>query len=231
MIDGYKCRDGRVIVINYDNDNNVTEEEREYQDNIEELLKAENIEEYLDKLKDDYEKKIRESNKKYKSSAENISIMICSVIMFTLMFGLSVSLANSSFIPLIATFLGSSFVVLLICIPSIRNIRKTKKDISGCELALEGINEEIQKNQRELRRLRNDTRVEKEDISSEYRQFDLKPLEELDEYLKLWEYIGENEKFFVSRMEHGMIDKDWEDELDKSQIKALKRVLSKRNSK
>jgi len=231
MIDGYKCRDGKVVVINYDNNNNVNEEEREYQDNIEELLKAENIEEYLDKLKDDYDKKIKESKKKYKSSSESIIIMICIVIMFTLIFGLSLSLSLTSFIPLIVTFLGSSLASLLICIPSIRNMVRSRKEIRGSELSLEGINEEIQKNQRDLRRLRNDNKVEKEYIDSDYRQFDLKPLEEMEEYLKLWEYIGENEKYYVSRMKRGMIDKDWEEELDKPQLKALKRVLSKRNSK
>ena len=51
MIDGYKIKDGKVIVINYDEEDNVVEEERIYQDNIEELLKAENIEEHLKKWK------------------------------------------------------------------------------------------------------------------------------------------------------------------------------------
>lgn len=229
MIDGYKFRDGRIIVVNYDSNNNVSEEEREYQDNIEELLYAENMEEHLNKLKNNYYEKIDEANERKKSSSENLFIIIAVCLICTIIFGLSFSVVLLSFILLIATFFGFSLGGVLLSISSIRNCMKSKKDIKGYKLVLEGIEREIQNNQRELRRLRSDDRVEKEYIDSEYRQLDLKELEQIDEYLDTLEYIGNNEKIFLSYMKQGLLeDTVYEGILDEKQFKSLKRVLGKK---
>jgi len=229
VIDGYKFRDGRIIVVNYDSNNNVSEEEREYQDNIEELLYAENMEEHLNKLKNNYYEKIDEANERKKSSSENLFIMMFIDIMLTLILGFSISVEFNSFIPLIATFFGFSLGGVLFSIPSIRKCKKAKKDIESYKLVLEGIEREIQNNQRELRRLRSDDRAEREYIDSDYRQLDLKELEQIDEYLDTLEYIGNNEKVFLSYMKQGLLeDTVYEGILDEKQFKSLKRVLGKK---
>lgn len=229
MIDGYKFRDGRIIVVNYDSNNNVSEEEREYQDNIEELLYAENMEEHLNKLKNNYYEKIDEVNERKKSLSENLFIMIVVCLICTIIFGLSFSVVLLSFIPLIGTFLGLSLIGSLTNISSFKKYNRANKEIKGYKLVLEGIEREIQNNQRELRRLRSDDRAEKEYIDSEYKQLDLKELEQIDEYLDTLEYIGNNEKVFLSYMKQGLLeDTVYEGILDEKQFKSLKRVLGKK---
>ena len=230
MIDGYKCRDGKVIVVNYDEDNLVTETEREYQDNIDELLKAENMEEHLCDLTSKYENEI--DNYERKVSRCSVDVSNGRIIMFGgTMMGALFCVAFRSWIPVLVGFLGSFvFSKLTFINSSKKDIKKYKKEIKATELILEGIKEEQQKNQRDLRRLRNDVRVEKEDIDSNYRQFDLKELKDVDNYLELWGYVGKNEDDLLWYDEHGGMYRNLEGEFTPDEIKTLRRIL-KRNDK
>ena len=230
MIDGYKCRDGKVIVVNYDEDNLVTETEREYQDNIDELLKAENMEEHLCNLVSKYENEI--DNYERKISRCSINIGNGRIIIFGgTMMGALFCVAFSSWIPVLVGFLGSFvFSKLTFISPSKKDIKKYKKEIKATELILEGIKEEQQKNQRDLRRLRNDNKVEKEDIDSNYRQFDLIELSRMDDYLELWGYVGKNEDDLLWYDEQGCMYRNLEDDFTMDEIKTLRRIL-KRNDK
>ena len=230
MIDGYKCRDGKVIVVNYDEDNLVTETEREYQDNIDELLKAENMEEHLCNLVSKYENEI--DNYERKISRCSINIGNGRIIIFGgTMMGALFCVAFSSWIPVLVGFLGSFvFSKLTFISPSKKDIKKYKKEIKATELILEGIKEEQQKNQRDLRRLRNDNKVGKEDIDSNYRQFDLIELSRMDDYLELWGYVGKNEDDLLWYDEQGCMYRNLEDDFTMDEIKTLRRIL-KRNDK
>jgi len=230
MIDGYKCRDGKVIVVNYDEDNEVTETEREYQDNIDELLKAENMEEHLCNLVSKYENEIDNYERKISRCSVNVSIGRFIMFLGTMM-SVLFCMAFKSWIPLLVGFLGSFvFSKLTFISPSKKDIKKYKKEIKATELILEGIKEEQQKNQRDLRRLRNDVRVEKENIDSNYRQFDLKELKDVDNYLELWGYVGKNEDDLLWYDEQGCMYRKLEGEFTPDEIKTLRRIL-KRNDK
>lgn len=231
MIDGYKIRDGKVIVVNYDEADNVTEEEREYRDNIEELLKAENIEEYLEKLEGEINKNINNCSYMIARQKDMIATGIFLIIMFILL-GCAISIGGS-LIPVVVSFLGSLvFFSLRNIIPAKREIKKLKKEISGYEVTLEEIEEQRKKNQRDLRRLRSDDRRECDNIKNGYRQFDLVELEQMDKYLDLWRFIGENEElckwaqdndhFYSTLNQKGFYE---------GEIKTLKRILNRNNKR
>jgi len=229
MIDGYKCRDGKVIVVNYDNYNNVNEEEREYQDNIDELLKAENMEEYLDNLRDKFKKDI-EGNENC-IGHYNVKISDGKMLIFMWTFGGASACLFYPWIPLIVCFFGSViYFNLKTIIPSKKKIKECQKEIKATEFILEGIKEEQQKNQRDLRRLRNDNKVENEYIDSNYRQFDLKELKDVNNYLELWGYVGKNEDDLLWYDEQGCMYRKLEGEFTPDEIKTLRRIL-KRNDK
>lgn len=230
MIDGYKCIDGKVVVVNYDECNLVTETEREYQDNIDELLKAENMEEHLCNLVSKYENEI--DNYERKISRCSINIGNGRIITFggTMMSALF-CVAFKSWIPLLVGILGSFvFSKLTFINSSKKDIKKYKKEIKAIEFILEGIKEEQQKNQRDLRRLRNDTRVEKENIEGNYRQFDLIELSRMNDYLELWGYVGKNEDDLLWYDEQGCMYRKLEGEFTPDEIITLRRIL-KRNDK
>ena len=68
MKDGYRYKDGKIIVSDYNaiNGNVRTEMEREYQDNIEKVLITENIIEYFEPLKNEVKEKLTDlENKKF----------------------------------------------------------------------------------------------------------------------------------------------------------------------
>ena len=229
MIDGYKCRDGKVIVVNYDENNEVTETEREYQDNIDELLRAENVEEHLNKLVSQYQIDIENYEKNISDLDINISCgyaIICALTFIGLLL-----CYLTSWIPLLVGFSGSLiFSNVKFIIPSKRKIKRAKNEIRALEFILEGINEEQQKNQRDLRRLRNDVRVEKEDIDSNYRQFDLVELSRMNDYLELWGYVGKNEEDLLWYDQQQCFYKKLDGKFRDDEIRTLRRIL-KRNDK
>ena len=80
---------------------------------------------------------------------------------------------------------------------------KNKKNI------LCGIEEEIKRNDKELRRLINDDRVSREDISSEYVQLDYsEKIEEIDNNLNLWNaaYKGD---YYLNALNQGNLEEIW----------------------
>ena len=80
MIDGYKYKDGKIIVFDYDKTDTVSEIERKYQDNIEELLMAENIKEYLFDYMDEVNKLIDDN--KCERSACIQCLAVIDVVLF-----------------------------------------------------------------------------------------------------------------------------------------------------
>lgn len=229
MIDGYKFKDGKVIVVNYDKDNEVTETEREYQDNIEELLEAENVREHLYYLRKDYNNDIVKLEKVCKDCSENIVGFSFIGVMAVVTIGVPIAVIIGSLIPIVAVFIISLLVNGITISINARKWFKALNQIKGYKLALEGINELKQKNQRDLRRLRNDVKIEKEYVCSDYQQLKLDSLEQIDDYLDMMECIGANQRRFLLYIEKGLLEDVINQEvLDKKQIKVLKRVLRKK---
>jgi len=230
MIDGYKCRDGKVITINYDEDNRKLEKERSYQDNIEELLMAENVEEYLISYKSnmyDLISKNENEIREWKAERNGRRLVIAFVTFFS----------SAIFACFKSIFIVG--VILLACIfskkfvsPCTKIIKELESEIDGAELTLEGIKEQIDKNKVELRRLENDVRVEKEDISSEYKQLNyVEELKKLKEYLELWYVTGMNEKKFLEYIENEVLEENINEDFCANDVETIRRILTSRNKK
>lgn len=227
MIDGYKIKDGKVIVVNYDENAAVEQEEREYQDNIEELLIAENVEEHLYSLKEKAEEDIKNYQYKITRRQSDIGDAITGIVGITAI-GAFLCLLKP-WIPLLVAFFGStSFLGIKYIIPLKKEIKETRKTIAGTELSLEGIEEQIKKNQRDLRRLQSDDRKENDNIRSGYKQFDLAELDEIDKYLELWYFIGENEEDCIWSQKNDWLDDYLYDRnFNSEEVKTLKRIFNR----
>jgi len=230
MIDGYKIKDGRVIVINYDKNNGIEETEREYQDNIEELLIAENIEDYLNDLKMKAEEDIKAYENKIKKckdkNSENNSIFISGIVSSCFVYFLFDRFIN--LLVILSLMIG---LKLMQSIPIKRKIKEYRKAIVGTEFVLEGISNQIDRNQRDLRRLRNDNRCECENIRNCYKQFDLTEFNVIEDNLELWYRVGEEEVKYLNLLEKGTIEENLKDRFEYEDVKALKRVLMNRRKK
>lgn len=162
MIDGYKYKDGKAIVVDYDKDNVKTIQERKYQDNIEELLMAENVREYLSNLKVDVENNVKQSKdeiSEYTSNAVVMSLIVSAILLLLLLL-----LLNFTFVLGITSIVLVFFFGTIVNVNNIKNISKLTKKIKGDNLVLEGIEEQLEKNKINLRRLENDDKIEREDI-------------------------------------------------------------------
>ena len=230
MIDGYKCRDGKVIVVNYNKCDVKTETEREYQDNIEELLMCENIEEYLNDYKYEMElkKKGRENsieNWKQEKYCRTAVICVIQVILMVLSAIFKPVLLGG--ICIIFWFLYKKF--LGVCS---KEIKELESEVAGIELTLDGIEDELKKNKVKIRRLTNDVRVEKENISSEYKQLNyVEELKKLKEYLELWYVSGANQKNFLAYIEDDSLEDEICEDFSDTEIKTIKRILTDRSKK
>jgi len=226
VIDGYKIKDGKVIVVNYDEYGDVDSEEREYQDNIEELLIAENVEEHLNKLKLEADKEIKDNE--YKIERNNIAIGNDWFIIFiSNFFGLTLCLAIP-WIPLIISFIGTMLLVVPKIISKKKENKKIEKEILGNKLTLEGICEQVKKNQKDLRRLRNDNRCECENVRNGYKQFDLVELDDINKYLDLWYFVGYNEEDMNCAQNNQYLEEYLEDKNFRlEERKTMKRILNR----
>ena len=230
MIDGYKCRDGKVIVVNYDKADVKTETEIEYQDNIEELLMCENIEEYLNDYKHDMElkKKGRENSiENWKQETYARSVVTC-VIHFVLL------VLSAIFKPILIGGICIFFwpIYKRVTKSCSEIIKELESEIDGIELTLDGIEDELKKNKVKIRRLTNDVRVEKEDISSEYKQLNyVEELKKIKEYLELWYVSGAYQKNFLSYIEDDSLEDEICEDFSEAEIKTIKRILTDRSKK
>ena len=228
MIDGYKYKDGKIIVYDYDKTDTVSEIERKYQDNIEELLMAENIKEYLYDYKDEVNKLIDDNKSERTACIQCLAVI--DVALFII--GLFVRGLFSFVIPTVA-IIGSyacGGLIFSSIIYAIKYVKQINKTLDGAYKTLDGIKEEIENNKVKLRRLKNDDRCEKEDIKGRnYVQLNyVQELKRLREYLELWRVLGENEKKFSKYNEQDKMYTKLDDKFRCEEITMLKRILDKK---
>ena len=178
MNDGYRYKNGKVIVSEYNADNaNVREEkEREYQDNIEEILVAENMIEYFKGLRKEVKDDIDRKNSSI--NAEKISMYIClipaifanacigggisAILKFCLhLSGLlpMISLDNIAQIAFLISTSGTAiYYINKIIKPSNENIQSLKKQINLSKFTIKTISEEIERQKTLIKKLNCDKR-------------------------------------------------------------------------
>ena len=231
MKDGYKYRDGKVIVVDYDQWNTKREEERKYQDNIEELLMAENVRDYLI----DYENKvnisIEKNNREIKEWKSERALRIVVMFFVTILVGMIVGTITS--ILFIVSALICSVITIKLVTSCNKIIKKYEKEIAGFNLTLEGIGEELEKNKINLRKLINDDRVDCENIKGRnYVQLNyVEELKKLKDYLQLWYVVGEDEEKLLRYDKRDKLYTKLEKDFEQEDIKTLRRILNRNKRK
>lgn len=235
MIDGYKYEDGVVKIVEYDNANIRTTKERDYQDNIEELLMAENILEHLQEAKDFYSSMRGHYDAEGTDRTEKILACVIMGIVVTIIGG-----------GICSVFIGPmGFVILGLCSIAafgsiayfeVKKMDKLFQRIDGVENVLQEIEEKLEENKIIRRRLENDNRRERiqkvNALSSEYKQLGyVEELRKLDEYLSLCYDAGAYEDDFSLYEKRGILDGQLVDGYGEEGAKTMKKIMSSRNKR
>lgn len=174
MNDGYRYKNGKVIVSEYNTNNaNVREEkEREYQDNIEEILVAENMIEYFKELRKEVKEDI--DRKKSLINGEKISMYIgiipalvanaciaCAIGASLKLFGLE-KVITSDAISYLSSLISSGgtlvFYLDKVVKPIKEDIQSLKKQINLSKFTIKTISEEIERQKALIKKLNCDKR-------------------------------------------------------------------------
>lgn len=192
MNDGYRYKNGKVIVSEYNADNaNVREEtQREYQDNIEEILIAENMIEYFKNLKEEVDEELGKKKQLFYALIITMyikavfALFINRIISGTLFILVEFCLHLFEIIPVISLdrinqliFLISTSGTVLYYInkvikPTKKEMQTVKKEISVSEFTIEKIDEEISRQKEITKKLNEDKRKDNEQslaYDSEYK--------------------------------------------------------------
>jgi len=191
MKDGYRYKDGKIIVSDYKsyNGNVREEEEREYQDNIKEILIAENMIEYFTEEKEKINEKISKQENSIYSREVAMCIQVipaiflnsCSAGFLSAMIRFCLHLSGLPMISFdtsknLAFIICSSITVVLyitkVVIPTKIDIQNLKKELSISRFALDKIVHEIIKQKALVKKLNNDKRKDSEEslaYDSEYK--------------------------------------------------------------
>lgn len=216
MNKSYTYLDGKVIVID-DNNHQVL---KEYQDNIDEILKEENI---VERMKNE----IKFLNNKY-DNLKNIKnkkffpyftpFMIGTVYLFSFIFfnlmGHSDKIVESIFGEMQMDTLMTNFIVCYMLIPTIgidllgfKNFKDKKKEFCATESKLEFLNKQIKEEEKKLSILKENKSREKE--NKEFRNVaisDKEKLQTLKYYLLMYEDLGKNFDKYSKYYEKGILE-------------------------
>lgn len=172
MNDGYKYKNGKVIVSEYNADNaNVREEkEREYQDNIEEILIAENMIEYFKELRKEVKEDLNNKNEWIRIKKLSLYFRILATLVANLYIGNILAdvlnllnLENISYLSYIISSCGSlAFCKYKIVKPLKTDIKSYQDDANILEFTVKTINDEIEKQKELVKKLNRDKRKDNE---------------------------------------------------------------------
>lgn len=233
MKEAYIYKDEQIIVADIKEDKCV-EVKYGYQDNIEEILKTENILEFLNIEKERISKELLDIDKK-RNNTENLTpTIIASWIYYSLLsvgFGTIIGLFTN--IWLIVWLLP--LIISLICTSSAIyneiNISILNKKQKGFKLELQKIHEQLNKNKTYLEKLKKDKRISLEKankVSKKFNYVDYKEkLEELKKYLETYKLIGKNIEIYKKYYKKGILNERLNKILENDQIELIKKYIKK----
>lgn len=229
MKEKYIYKDGKINAVDY----NIIgiDISYEYQDNIGEILKTENIIEFLEKNKNVIKRDIRELCNSIKRNNKKMDLLEKILVINSIVSALFLVLNPIIFISFYVLTLGICLVYLSV-FSSINN--KYIKIINGNRLELKELEKELVKNKKYLIKLYKNKAITEEKIKGienkvnfvRYREY----LKELRKYLKMHFYIGSNEKEFEKYYKDGSIDKKLEKEYDNDEIKLIKKYFDNKKN-
>lgn len=235
MKGSYKVlENGKIKVRDYDNHGNLTEYEYDFQDNIEQILKEENVKEYLEKELIELEEKVFSNEYAIKRN-KNINLTYgLSAIAVTIFFGiLSYYLQINSMIGgswKIITC-GSTLIGLTMFTPLIWFSEKCNKKfsnvINGCKIEIEEIKKQLEKTNNNIKKLQNNKFNTKDQeikyISGDIKVSSTEQLKNLKNYLLNFYSLGLHENELSEYYQQGILDKVLKKEYDEDEIEIIKK--------
>ena len=236
MKDGYKYKDGYIIVANYTNSDIREEEIRPYQDNIDKILINENIIEELNNIKNDLTTELETYENYIREGKTNIILGSIIFALGTLFIG---TIASFIINPVLSYLVSLIFFSIIIGKPTIYDmiqvILESKRDIKGCNIALKEVEKELTKvnqEQNEIEKCKEKVKEEELKKDSSYRQLNyVEKLKELREYLTMISFYEMCKEQLSTYDEQGILEEKLKDELDSSQMKTLRRIINTKQYK
>lgn len=235
-------KDGRIIyydekVIVTDYGKTIKSEDREYQDNIKEIIETENILEELFKEKCNLTKKINDNNLEIQYKKEINKVLTYTLFLAPIFSAIVGSLIDKSLLIeeglKVWQFLGMSGIILSVAsfapfINMFKKIIKIKiKENNGYNLEINEIEKELDKNKELLHQLNLDKSKEnyEENLKKQHEDIHnihLEKYKKIKDLLMLYYEIGENEKEFQKYYDKGMLDSKLEEAYESEEIDTIK---------
>lgn len=224
MKDSYKVLDdGNVEVIDYDDKAQKSIYIYEYQDNIEDVLKEENIKEYLEYKKERINNQIKSINVALNRNKRISKLWLISVILLEILFGYAFSLLK------VGTFIGGLNVLsfapfifgTIMSIPVLSStfigINKFKKENRGFEVELEELEKQLNLAKDKINTLLNDKTKCNQEIKNnenDYKKISKDELNKIINYLRNYYVAGYYEKEFYNCYKNGILEKQLGDDFN-----------------
>lgn len=233
MKEAYIYKDEQIIVADIKEDKCV-EVKYGYQDNIEEVLKTENILEFLNIEKERISKELLDIDKK-RTNTENLTpTIIASWIYYSLLsvgFGTIIGLFTNIWLIVWLLLLIISLICASSAIYNEINISILNKKQKGYKLELQKIHEQLNKNKTYLEKLKNDKRISLEKTNKVSKKFNYveykEKLEELKKYLETYKLIGKNIELYKKYYKKGILNERLNKILENDQIELIKKYIKK----
>ena len=233
MKEAYIYKNDKVVVADI-KENKCIEVKYSYQDNIENILKTENIIEYLDDIESEIKTEIQNIESKLKTIDNLIPSLIASWLYYSLLsmgFGTILGLFTNVWI----IVWGMPLLISLICVITgvcngvYYNILTRKK--TGFKLELQKLNEELSKNKTYLEKLKKDKKATQEKIDEISKKFNYveykEKLSELKKLLETYRLIGKNLEVYKKYYKMGILEEKLNNKFEDSQVKLIKRYMEK----
>lgn len=208
----------------------------EYQDNIEEIMKEENILEFLEESKAKIKNNIREIEKKLEiNNRLMFQYLYIGVIfgLFFVIFGILFGIFSDIWITAWALPLLVEITCSIFAVYTKINSRLLTKKLNGYKVELKEVEDKIKENKEYLEIVKKDKTVsdiKKEKIKKDVNYVRYKEqLNELKTYLEIYRKIGRNIEVYRKYYKNGVLDEKLETKYNDSQIKLIKKYLNDEN--
>ncbi len=232
MKEAYIYKDNKVTVADI-TENECVEVKYNYQDNIEEILKTENILEYLSSEKEKINETLDSIDKQIKTNEKTFPIIIASWFYYGFLsvgFGAIIGLFTNIWIVVWALPLLISIICTITAFYNEISTNILLNQQKGFKLVLQKIHEQLNKNKTYLEKLKKDKKTTQErlnEISKKFNYIDYKSkLEELKKYLETYKMIGENIELYKKYYKKGILEEKLSYKLEEEQIKLIKKYIN-----
>ncbi|MBR6689995.1 MAG: hypothetical protein IKL65_01530 [Bacilli bacterium] len=237
--------DDKVMVTDYKK--RITIEEREYQDNIKEIITTENIIEELENEKDKLNNKKIE-NSQYINSLEKNKKLLYSFLIIIPIFSILLGVLAGTLDPNLAMgpglkawqFMGiagtiMSTVTIAPIISTFKHgIKRMKKENNGCDLELIELEKELESNKEFLAKLNADKTKKNQELALQRVHESIynihkEKYNEIKKLLTLFYQIGANESELIRYYNEGTLEENLKNEYDVEEIEKIKTYLKLKN--